>query len=170
MGSLTLSFNEIAWLRANSPAWRLLIAVNAPLVLSFLYRVFVEDNIRSISATDLANRFRRKPSYVRFRCDGWAACAERPRFSELTVRAEEFTAPPSQVSRVYVVENEITYLSFPLPPAAMVVWGSGYAVPVLEPLSWLRDMDIVYWGDIDTHGFVILDRLRGLFPHVASPR
>ena len=55
-GSLTLSFNEIAWLRANSPAWRLLIAVNAPLVLSFLYRVFVEDNIRSISATDLASR------------------------------------------------------------------------------------------------------------------
>jgi hypothetical protein len=51
-----LSFDEIAWLRGNSPAWRLLSASNAPLVLSFLHQVFVEDNIRSISAAELASR------------------------------------------------------------------------------------------------------------------
>jgi hypothetical protein len=67
-----------------------------------------------------------------------------------------------------VVENEITYLAFPLPDHAMVIWGGGYAVPVLEPLGWLRDLEVIYWGDIDTHGFAILDRLRGLFPHVRS--
>ena len=50
------SFDEIAWLRANSPAWRLLRADSAPLVLSFLYRVFVADNVRSIAATELASR------------------------------------------------------------------------------------------------------------------
>ena len=43
-----MDFEEIAWLRANSPAWRLLRADNAPLVLSFLHRVFVEENVRSI--------------------------------------------------------------------------------------------------------------------------
>jgi hypothetical protein len=48
-----ITFDEIAWLRANSPAWRLLRADSAPLVLSFLHRVFVEENIRSISATEL---------------------------------------------------------------------------------------------------------------------
>ena len=51
-----VSFDEIAWLRANSPAWRLLRADNAPLVLSFLHRVFVEENVRSIPATELASR------------------------------------------------------------------------------------------------------------------
>jgi flagellar motility protein MotE (MotC chaperone) len=51
-----VSFDEIAWLRANSPAWRLLRADNAPLVLSFLHQVFVEENVRSISATELASR------------------------------------------------------------------------------------------------------------------
>jgi hypothetical protein len=51
-----ISFDEVAWLRANSPAWRLLRAENAPLVLSFLHRVFVEDNVRSIAATELASR------------------------------------------------------------------------------------------------------------------
>jgi hypothetical protein len=50
------TFDEIAWLRANSPAWRLLRADSAPLVLSFLHRVFVEDNVRSISAAELTSR------------------------------------------------------------------------------------------------------------------
>jgi hypothetical protein len=49
-------FDDIAWLRANSRAWRLLRADNAPLVLSFLHRVFVADNVRAISATELASR------------------------------------------------------------------------------------------------------------------
>jgi flagellar motility protein MotE (MotC chaperone) len=51
-----VGFDEISWLRANSPAWRLLRAENAPLVLSFLDQVFVAENIRSISAAELANR------------------------------------------------------------------------------------------------------------------
>lgn len=54
--SVVPSVDEISWLRENSPAWRLLRADNAPLVLSFLHRVFVADNIRSISATELAGR------------------------------------------------------------------------------------------------------------------
>lgn len=51
-----LSFDEIAWLRDNSPAWRLLRADNGPLVLAVLHQVFVEDNVRSISAGQLASR------------------------------------------------------------------------------------------------------------------
>jgi flagellar motility protein MotE (MotC chaperone) len=50
------SFDEIAWLRAHSPAWRLLRAENAPLVLSFLDRVFVAGNVRTISASELESR------------------------------------------------------------------------------------------------------------------
>jgi hypothetical protein len=51
-----LNFDEVSWLRGNSPAWRLLCADNAPLVLSFLHQVFVAENMRSISATELASR------------------------------------------------------------------------------------------------------------------
>ena len=51
-----LSFDEVAWLRDNSPAWRLLRADNAPLVLSFLHQVFVAENVRSIPAAGLASR------------------------------------------------------------------------------------------------------------------
>jgi hypothetical protein len=50
------SVDEIVWLRDNSPAWRLLRADHAPLVLSFLHRVFVADNVRSVSASELTSR------------------------------------------------------------------------------------------------------------------
>jgi hypothetical protein len=106
--------------------------------------------------------FRRKPGYVRFRVDD---CGD---WRELTVRAEDFVSPPAWITRAYVLENEITYLAVPCPPHAMLVLGGGYAVPVLESVGWLTDLDLVYWGDIDTHGFAILDRMRQRFPHVRS--
>ena len=54
-------------------------------------------------------RFRRKPGYVRFRSGGLSG------FTELSVRTDEFGAPPPDIKRAYVIENEITYLAFPLP-------------------------------------------------------
>ena len=107
-------------------------------------------------------RFRRKPGYVRFRWPGFAG------FTELSVRADEFGTPPPGARRAYVIENEITYLAFPRPGDAMVIFGGGYAVDVLESLGWLAVLDLVYWGDIDTHGFAILNRLRRRFGHARS--
>ena len=40
--------------RNTHPAWRLLTVANAPLVASFLYRSFVEPNVRTISRQTLA--------------------------------------------------------------------------------------------------------------------
>jgi hypothetical protein len=51
-----MQYEEVAALRAGSPAWRLLRADNAPLILSFLGRVFVDDNVREISASRLISR------------------------------------------------------------------------------------------------------------------
>ena len=109
-------------------------------------------------------RFRRKPAYVRFRCGRLSDGG----FTELTVRADELTASPPGITRVYIVENEITYLAFPLAAGAMVIFGGGYAVPALESLAWLNALDVIYWGDIDTHGFAILNRLRHHVPHARS--
>jgi hypothetical protein len=126
---------------------------------------------------DFARRygFRRKPEYVRFRLPAAAQGltgdgdrAGRGEFTELSVRANELTAVPSGIGTAYVIENEITYLAFPLAPGAMVIFGAGYAVSALESLGWLSDISLWYWGDIDTHGFAILNRLRGRFPHARS--
>ena len=112
-------------------------------------------------------RFRRKPEYVRVRRLGGAAGALDP-FSELAVPAGELTSARVPASSVYVVENEITYLAFPPAENAVVMLGGGYALSGLKSLSWLHDRDLIYWGDIDTHGFAILSRLRQAFPHARS--
>jgi hypothetical protein len=120
----------------------------------------------SVPRSDFAGRyrFRKKPAYVRFRY-----LAPGPGgLSELTVRTQELTAAPPGVLVVYVVENEVTYLAFPPAPHAIVIFGGGYAVPVLEELPWLAGCELFYWGDIDTHGFEILGRLRRRFPHARS--
>ena len=35
-------------------------------------------------------------------------------------------------------------------------------------LTWLENKNIIYWGDIDTYGFVILNRLRARYAQVRS--
>ena len=121
--------------------------------------------------TDFAGRygFRKKPDYVRFRLPGGAGPDLAPApFSEMAVRADEFSTRPAGIQTAYVAENEITYLAFPVTANAMVIFGGGYAVSALERLGWLAGLRLIYWGDIDTHGFAILNRLRQTFPHARS--
>jgi hypothetical protein len=123
----------------------------------------------STARGDFAARygFRGKPEYVRFRhLDPSARTAG---FTELTVRAEELRSAPSGVRTVYVVENEITYLALPPARNALAILGSGYRVGgMVEHLPWLAETDLVYSGDIDTHGLAILNALRKRFPHARS--
>lgn len=122
---------------------------------------------RGIPASDFAGRyrFRKKPHYVRLRhLDVRAA---EP-FTEITVRVDELAQRPPTATTVYVVENEITYLAFPPVADAILILGGGYAAPTLQPLTWLASRRLIYWGDIDTHGFAILNRVRQAFPHTES--
>jgi hypothetical protein len=54
------------------------------------------------------------------------------------------------------------------PTLPIVVFGGGFGVTVLEGVPWLAQRDVVYWGDLDTHGFAILSRLRQRVPTVRS--
>ncbi len=51
---MTLDFFTLDQLRQSHPAWRLLRSDHAPLVASFLHRVFVAPNIRVMAQADLA--------------------------------------------------------------------------------------------------------------------
>jgi hypothetical protein len=80
----------------------------------------------------------------------------------------QFAALDLDVERVFITENEINGLAFPAVRSAMVIFGGGYGVDRLGQADWLRRRQIFYWGDIDTHGFAILDRLRASLPHARS--
>ncbi|HUW40173.1 MAG TPA: DUF3375 domain-containing protein [Rectinemataceae bacterium] len=52
---MDLDFNTVDGLRRNHPAWRLLLAEHAPLIVSFLNRVFVKPNVRGVEQSRLAS-------------------------------------------------------------------------------------------------------------------
>ena len=121
------------------------------------------------TAGDFARRyrFRVRPEYTRFRVLG-SESALPEACTEFTLRTEELASLELTSRTLFVVENEITYLAFPRVPDALVVFGSGFGLASLRPLPWLVGKEIVYWGDIDTHGFDILNRLRSRFDSVRS--
>ncbi|MGM0385282.1 MAG: Wadjet anti-phage system protein JetD domain-containing protein, partial [Actinomycetota bacterium] len=87
----------------------------------------------------------------------------------------DVTAPIAEWNRVeirpgvvLVVENLETVVALPPLEGVMVVHGSGYAVVRLEQISWLRSARILYWGDLDSHGFAILHRIRSHLPQAES--
>lgn len=88
--------------------------------------------------------------------------------SDLSIPVAHFAALETRAERIFVTENEVNALAFPPVPGGMVVFGGGYGIDRLGGAGWLGSRDVVYWGDIDTHGFAILDRLRSYFPHVRS--
>ena len=85
-----------------------------------------------------------------------------------TVTAEAFTALKLPVDTVIATENQVNFLALPDQPRTLALYGGGYGFSSLQDAVWLRDCRIYYWGDIDTHGFRILDQLRAVHPHVES--
>ena len=109
---------------------------------------------------------RSKPAIVRFRVldPRLAICG----LTDLAVPAQEFAALRIPAARVFITENEINGLCFPQMESSIVIFALGYGVEILRNVPWLASRDITYWGDIDTHGFAILGRLRGFLPEARS--
>lgn len=107
-----------------------------------------------------------KPVQIRFRMldPAYYLCG----LSDLAVPVAQFSALQPGVRQVFITENEINGLAWPPTTSSMVIFGGGYGIDRLGEIAWLNDKEIIYWGDIDTHGYAILDRLRAYFPHARS--
>nr|WP_240513257.1 DUF2220 domain-containing protein [Halomonas campaniensis] len=87
---------------------------------------------------------------------------------DIAVPPEEFAGLSLPVQRVFITENRTNGLAFPETSASLVIFGLGYGLERLREIPWLHDSALWYWGDIDTHGFGILNRLRASLPHARS--
>ncbi len=88
--------------------------------------------------------------------------------ADYTISAAAFARLDPAVHRVFITENEINFLAFPPAAESLVVFGAGYGFDALTQAAWLHQRTLHYWGDIDTHGFAILNQLRSHFPHALS--
>lgn len=175
----------VAWVRDHPRSGLFLRQADAPgvhtklvekyrsVISELLDRVLPEDAIDASArgATGFVRRygFRDKPERIRIRfLDSSCAVAPERLGLDLTLDATAFAVLDPPVERVFITENEVNFLAFPDCPRSLVIFGSGYGWSALAAASWLHHRTIHYWGDIDTHGFAILDQLRASFPDVRS--
>jgi hypothetical protein len=112
--------------------------------------------------------FAAPPRLVRLRFDREFAGLP-PAVGEAAFRLAELGRIRVAVQEVLVVENEVTYLAMDVPPEGVVIWGAGYYAGRLGAVSWVRGAPrVTYSGDLDTHGFAILNTLRAGVPQTRS--
>ena len=110
--------------------------------------------------------FLAKPSLIRFRILDSRHHIQG--LSDISAPLSEVAILSPQVERVFITENIINGLALPPLSESLIIFGLGYGVDCLSSIPWLRGKQLFYWGDIDTHGFAILDRLRTAFPGCRS--
>lgn len=115
----------------------------------------------------LALGYATKPATVRLRFAP-GVLAMPSGLSEAVLRTDELRGLVVRPQRALIVENEITYLSVPVPDGGVVLWGKGYDADEPASLQWLSGVEVSYWGDLDTHGFGILHRVRAWLPQARS--
>jgi hypothetical protein len=176
----------VAWLQAHPRPAVYLRQVDVPGVdskfieahrgvLAELLDLALPPEVIERDATGVAQFTRRfgfleKPVRIRFRLldpslSSLPGCEGLP---DITLDAASFAALTLPTRRVFITENETNFLAFPPVADAIVIFGAGYGWEALARAEWLHRCQLHYWGDIDTHGFAILDQLRGYFPSVAS--
>lgn len=75
---------------------------------------------------------------------------------------------PLAPARAIIVENLETGLALPDLPGMVAFMKLGNSVSLLKAIPWLQGIDSVYWGDIDTHGYAILNNARRVLPELKS--
>jgi hypothetical protein len=185
MEAWPLLLELVTWLQTHPRPGRYLRQIDLPgvhskfieehrTVLSELFDLVlppeeIDTSVTGIGGFSRRYGFRDKPLRVRFRIlDPKLALFPTETDQDITLTQATFARMELPVAKVFITENEINFLAFPRSDDAMVIFGAGYGFENLAAIDWLRDRKIYYWGDIDTHGFAILNQLRGYLPHAAS--
>lgn len=90
---------------------------------------------------------------------------------DISIPVSQFESLKLPLKQVLIVENKTTLyttLTLPKMDKTIAIFGQGNAVTNIQNAKWLNDITVLYWGDIDAHGFEILSRIRKHFKHTRS--
>jgi len=113
--------------------------------------------------------FRQKQPLIRFRAlDPNLVGADKLPFADFAIPLDEACRISVPARNILVVENETTFLTLPSVTNTLALLGAGDAVSLLQQMDWLKRCRIMYWGDMDAHGFEALSLLRKHHPQTES--
>lgn len=90
---------------------------------------------------------------------------------DISIPVSQFESLKLPLKQVLIVENKTTLyttLTLPKMDKTIAIFGQGNAVTNIQNAKWLNDINVLYWGDIDVHGFEMLSRIRKHFNHTQS--
>jgi hypothetical protein len=172
-----MNHDHLQTLRRSHPAWRLLAADSAPLVAGFLHHCFIEPNIRVLPEQDLAARLDDylyhlretlgENAYPRSAMDylpdwaddtrGWLR-----RYYPVDSDEAHYDLTPGSEQAIQWLAGLEQRQFVGAESRLKLIFGLGYGLDRLADVPWLERCEVWYWGDIDTHGVGILDRLRAV--------
>ncbi len=89
--------------------------------------------------------------------------------TDISLTVSEFNNYQPHCENVFVTENIMNFLTLPSLKKTIAIWsGGGFNVSYLKNISWLKNKQFYYWGDIDAHGFQILNQFRTYFPNTVA--
>lgn len=86
--------------------------------------------------------------------------------TDISAPVDDLAVSGIRPERVFVFENLATVLAMPHVSGGVAVHGGGHRVDLVARLPWAQG--VTYWGDLDSHGFAILNRLRARGVHATS--
>lgn len=115
-----------------------------------------------------------KPDFVRFRSlsDNIILPFSESMLNECQILLDDFSKLDEsflhKIKNIFIVENEMVYLTFPRYKDSICIWGQGYKVNILNGIEWFKSKELYYFGDLDEHGFDILSTYRRCYPQIQS--
>lgn len=70
--------------------------------------------------------------------------------------------------KVFIIENQACYLSFPKVKNAVAIWGEGFKSRISKHIPWLEKTRLICWFDLDGAGFEMLNMIREYYPNAES--
>lgn len=167
------------WLNKNQDSKLYIREIPLP-----VHTKFIEQNSKLIQSltekSDSTHSFeetfglKTKPCSVRFRSlsEKVSLPFSTTNLSECQIPIKDFECLDKefsdQINNIFIVENEMVYLTFPKVPNSICIWGHGYTVNSLNNVEWFNSKRIYYFGDLDEHGFDILSSYRRFYPNTQS--
>lgn len=149
----------VHWLRKHDPVGYYL----RELPIRGVDTKWIEDNSKVVNAVHQLQGFREKPRMVEIRALDPALPVGD--FLHVQCPVTELSTMQVAAENIIIVENHQTFLALPQLERTWAMFGSGYRSDALAAgLRWLREKNVHYWGDLDSHGFDMVSRTRAVLP------